>query len=439
MPDEPNDRPNEEATLAVPGILCVSPSPSGRKVIRIGPAAGWMVPSGVARWERELSFMARADMTAGLARALHATLPHEQIARTRFPMADNAVRASPLLALASNLVEGARKQGVRVHTVGVDRVSGDLFYFAEGGSKTPVNVQGNLVEMLAPSLNASSTNADIHALLEGLVDRLLTVLSGGVVSELDLELADALPRLSRDGTGLVGTNLEAFDAQARRLADGAARHESALRQIADLLAAAARLGQSSARVPLYGEARQASSPPLEVRVGGKSVPLPARSQWTVTGAPRDQPEKVRTVAAPDVPSAPSRSSGLRTPPSANERAAAARDQDKPAALSAPSAPAPHREVTPVPSPPPVVDSPPVPVVARAKAATDRESVAAQPATTPRPIPEPVDTPLQREPVHAVAPSAPAVRPDSTRSSAWVPMFLLLAFAAAVGLMWNSLH
>ena len=168
--------------------------------------------------------MAREDMTADLARSLHATLPHEQIARARFPMAFKAVEVSPLLPIAGNLVESARKQGACVHTVGVDRVSGDFFYFVEGGSRAPVSVQGNLVEMLAPSLTASSTNAEIEALLEGLIDRMLTSLSGGVVTELGVALADALPRLSRDGTGLEGTDIEAFETQARALADRSASH-----------------------------------------------------------------------------------------------------------------------------------------------------------------------------------------------------------------------
>ena len=43
MPDERDVKKNDEATLAVPGILSVGPEASGRARIRVGPAAGWMV------------------------------------------------------------------------------------------------------------------------------------------------------------------------------------------------------------------------------------------------------------------------------------------------------------------------------------------------------------------------------------------------------------
>lgn len=181
------------------GVLFVGaagPTGSGRSEVRTGPAAGWMVPRGISDWERELSFVPRASMTAELASALKATPPEAQIAPKRFPMARRAVDASPLLALSGNLAQEARDQGVRVHTVGVDCVSGDFYYFEEGGERPPLRVQGNLVEMLAPSLTGSSTNAEIATLLEGLIDCLLVSLSDGVVSELSVELADALPRLS---------------------------------------------------------------------------------------------------------------------------------------------------------------------------------------------------------------------------------------------------
>src|SRR5580698_7469468 len=226
MPEDRDSKSND-AVLAVGGLLYVGAPASGRSVVRVGPAAGWMVPRGIAQWEREPSFVERAGMTQAFATALRATLAGDQIAPKRFPTAKKAAEASPLLALSGNLVDDARAQGVRVHTVGVDRVSGDFYYFEEGGGRDPLRIQGNLVEMLAPSLGPSSTNAEIAARLDGLIDRLLLSLSKGVVSELAVELADALPRLSRDGTGLVGTDLEAFEAQASAFAARAARWEAA--------------------------------------------------------------------------------------------------------------------------------------------------------------------------------------------------------------------
>jgi hypothetical protein len=283
MPDDPD----KSVTLAVPGVVQVSPRSAGKSTVRIGPSAGWLEPIGLSRWENELSFVVRGDLTATVARALRATLPVEQIAPKRFPMAHQAVEVSPLLPIAPNLVASVRGEGVRVHTVGVDRVSSGFYYFAEGGPDDAVRVQGNLVEMLAPSLTASSSNAEISALVEGLIDRLLVQLSGGVASELDVELANALPRLSRDGTGLLGTDLDAFDSTARALAAGSERWASSGRPLAQAIAAAARLGQTFARVPLYGEALLESPAPLDVLVGGRLQRLPGQSLWTVTGTPRD--------------------------------------------------------------------------------------------------------------------------------------------------------
>jgi hypothetical protein len=280
-----------EATLAVPGVLCVSPLASDRSVVQLGPAAGWLLSRGIARWQREISFVARKDMTADLARAVHAVLPHEQIAPKKFPMTTKAVENSPFLPLRSKLLELVKERGVRVHTVGVDRVTASFYYFAEGGSADPVRIEGNLVEMLSPSLEPSTTNKEIEALREDLIDRLLTKFSGGGVSELAVELADALPRLSTDGRGLVGTNLEIFEVQARTLSGQSARFESRAQEIVRALDAAKRDGKDSATVPLFGEAHEEVLPALKVRIGGDTVELPPRRRWIVKGALREQPAK----------------------------------------------------------------------------------------------------------------------------------------------------
>jgi hypothetical protein len=403
MPDQPNKSANDDATLAVPGVLCVSPTPSGQKVIHVGPSAGWMAPLGIAHWERELLFMARSEMTSELARTLHATLPHEQIAHKRFAMVARAVEASPMLALANNLAEGAQKEGARVHTIGIDRVSADFYYFAEGGPKQPVRVQGNLVEILAPVVNASTTNAEIGALLANLLDRLLPVLSEGAFSELDVELADALPRLSRDGTGLVGTDLAAFEAQAKSLAERSAHHGTAAREIADTLAVATREGQLSAWIPLYGEARREGPASLEVCVMGKSLHLPSRSRWIVTGAPRDR------VVAPGKP-----------PPHAIEA--------RPAPTGSAGRPEAARQSAIVPAP--AAESP----VATA-AADGKVDGASQGSPVVAPERPGVLEPREPEPVAVAAlqpvlsaPSAAAGRRRSAKRSPWVPVLLLLALA-----------
>src|SRR5579872_5619027 len=100
----------DEDTLAVPGVLCVRPGASGRKIISTGWSAGWMLPRGLMGWEREIACVARAD-AGRLASALKATLPHEQIAPKRFPMAKRAAEVCPLLAVTSNVAAEARGQG----------------------------------------------------------------------------------------------------------------------------------------------------------------------------------------------------------------------------------------------------------------------------------------------------------------------------------------
>jgi hypothetical protein len=309
MPIDAESPPNAESTLAVPGTLCVTPLSSGGNLVHVGPAAGWMVPRGLLRWEREVSFLARADMTAELGRSLRATLPHEQVPPKKLPLAYRAVETSPFLALTRKLAAEARKQGVRVHTVGVDRVSAGFFYFADGGAGTAVRAQGNLVEMLAPSLKPSASNAEIAALQDGLVDRLLAFFSEGLVSELAVELADALPRMANDGTGLAGTQLEVFELQARALSSRSGRWESSARDIAEALQAAASRADRTARVPLYGEARQQMLRPLKIVLGGETITLPARYRWTVIGSPReelkapDRPQQAQPIVQP-TPSPP---------------------------------------------------------------------------------------------------------------------------------------
>jgi hypothetical protein len=461
MPDERDVSKNDEKTLAVPGILLVSPADSGKGRIRVGPAAGWMAPKGITAWEREISFVPRAGLTPAVAAVLRATLPDEQVAPKRFPTVKKAVERSPLLALAGNLAQDARAQGLRVHTVGVDRVSGDFFYFEEGGPNEPLRVQGNLVEMLAPSLDGASTNADIAALLDGLLDRLLLSLSGGLVSELAVELVDALPRLSRDGSGLVGTDLEAFEAHASALASRSARWEASARRIPEALEAAAKKGLRTATVPLYGEAHQEVRPPLETLVGGKPLQLPAQTWWTVTGAPREETKaraEHRSPRAAAVAPGTTTADAKRSGPAERERApvratTAARTGSRdgqvdtklsppgpavapaPAAAPAPApatapAPAPAPATAPAPAPAPATAAMPLPPVSE-PAPEAHAAAALTPTVANESGPAPVVLIPREEPapapVAAVAPRGPAKRSPVAR----IVALLLLAFLAYV--------
>jgi hypothetical protein len=369
---------------------------------------------GLSRWEQELSFVGRADMTPEFAKALHATLPHEQIAPKRFGRAASAVQAAPLLAMSSNLVEAARKEGVRVHTVGVDRVSADFYYFAEGGDGEPLRVQGNLLEMLSDRVGSSTSNADIEALQASLISRLLSALSKGAVAELDVELADALPRLSRDGTGLVGTDLEAFEAQAKALATGSAHFEAAARRLVEALVAATRAGQARARVPLYGEAQRETMAPLEVLVMGKPLQLPECFLWTVTGAPSDERAQAPAKAAPRA---------VATQKRAEVRSAAS-------------------QVAKTPETQPGVAAPPAPAAKAAEPAKPevtapvpaKSEVSASPAAPVTPADRPAE--LARRSPQAV--QSQTRQSTVAKRSPMVPMALLLALAASLYFLWRSL-
>jgi hypothetical protein len=347
----------------------------GGNLVHTGVAAGWMVPRGLQRWEREISFVARADMTPELGRTLRATLPHEQIAPKKFPLAFRAVETSPFLPLTPKLAAEAPAQGVRVHTVGVDRVSAGFFYIAEGGPAAPVRAQGNLVEMLAGSLKATSSNAEITALQDGLIDRLLAFFSDGAVSELAVELADALPRMASDGTGLEGTQLEVFEIQARALNSRSARWETSARDMANALQAATTKGERAARVPLYGEARQHMLRPLKVQMDNETQSLPARYRWTVIGQPREElrsPERgaeraERAQPAQPTPSPPRSGPSVPRPQAALRRAGKGVTADDSAASP----------VSPPPPSPAAAKQPPA-EVAR-PAAEERPAAVAKPA------------------------------------------------------------
>jgi len=445
MPDMPDDRPstNDDAILAVGGVLFVGAAASGRSQVKVGPAAGWMLPRGIAHWEREVCLVRREGVTAGLASALRATRADEQIAPKRFPMAKKAVEASPLLALAGNLVDDVRAQGVRVHTVGVDRVSGDFYYFEEGGGRDPVRVQGNLVEMLGPSIGPSSTNAEIAARMEGLIDRLLLSLSEGVVSELAVELADALPRLSRDGTGLQETDLAAFELQAAAFAKRAARWEAGARRIPAALEEAARKGLRSAQVPLFGEARQEARPALEVLVAGTTRTLAGPMVWTVAGTPREEPKPAASPTPPAVGPAPPRTSPSPVPARPSPGLAPVKPSPSPVpARPSPVPPASRVVVIGPEAPQPVKPAPlritPIPprpeAAAQAALPAGAESPAPKAAEPPVPKPESAPTP---EPTPEPKPSAsstaitgrPAPRAPEKKSSSATLILALVALAA----------
>jgi len=277
----------QDLTLAVPGVVHVgkTDTPEGG-VVSIGQAAGYIAPQGIREWSHELSVIARKDLTDTLREQLGVTLPEHRIAKSRHPLAYRAAETSPLLAVISEIAPQLVEKGVRVHTIGFDRVTGGFMYFAEGGTEEPVRIHGDLLEMLEPALAGGSSNEDIERYLERFVDRLLQHFSKGVLTELGVELANALPRLATDARGLQGVDLDAFEAEAGANAEKSKQHEEGGKKLADALAAAN--GSGSVKVPLFGEAKGSTQPAMEIVVAGSPMTLPARTVWTVSGTIREE-------------------------------------------------------------------------------------------------------------------------------------------------------
>lgn len=168
------------ASLSVPGVLHVgAPTEQELAVLHMGPGVGWVALKGIHTWSREVSVVLKADVTEALCRELGVTLPEARPEAATLQNAQRAAQASNLVAVDSSLVDKLVAHGVRVHTIGSDRITGGFYYFAKGGSGEAVRLQGNLVEMVASTLAASADNAAVEACLDGVIPRLLTELSGG--------------------------------------------------------------------------------------------------------------------------------------------------------------------------------------------------------------------------------------------------------------------
>ena len=195
-----------------------------------------------------------------------------------------------------------------------------------------------------------------------------------------MELANALPRFSKDGTGLEETDIEAFDKNARLLSLDSAHLDTGARELVAALAEATRRGQSAANVAPDGEAWRESRDALRVKVGDKTLQLAAQTFWTVVGNPRE--EVTGAVTTPPIPIVMEKRSPAPAP-------VAARPQmpDKPARPASPA--------------PPVVVDRPTPVVSAYAAA----SAAGSQTLTPSPTKVLVDPTPKPAQVAAVASTA----------------------------------
>jgi hypothetical protein len=292
-----------DATLTIPGLVFIgAEGAKDTAVVQIGPAVGWTIPKGVHSWSRELSVVVKEDVTPDLQKELGVVLPEQQGDPELVPRARKAAQASKLVAVEQPLSDKLLAKGLRVHTVGFDRVSNGFFYFASGGPGAPKRLQGELIEIISPSLKADGSREELDARLDGLIDRLIGVLSDGILSEVQLELAEALPVLGPKNDE-AGDKLQTLEGWLILSATRSAKFEADARRLTDALRNATRRETDVVGIPVFGEARRVVQPELEVEItegeaGKRSrLTLPARTRWLVTHA-RSPSSPVATAAAP---------------------------------------------------------------------------------------------------------------------------------------------
>jgi hypothetical protein len=266
----------------------VGTSEQGLAVLHVGSSVGWVALKGVSTWSREISVVVKAEVSEAFCRELGITLPESQPEAARLPNARRAALASTLVAVEPVLVDKLVARGVRVHTVGSDRITGGFYYFAKGGTGGAVRVQGNLVEMVAPALASSADNATLEATMDGLIGRILGELSEGVLSEAAIELAGELPALGELESD-AAAKLQTLEGLLVLTGTRASRYEERARAVVDTVGQAGRQGKDSVSVPLFGDAIRVVQPELQVEYADgdsgaqRKLTLPERSRWFVAG------------------------------------------------------------------------------------------------------------------------------------------------------------
>src|SRR5882672_9137894 len=280
-----------EASLIVPGLIHVGGHEGldGAALVQVGAAVGWTMPKGIHTWRRELSVVLKEDLNPALCSALGVVLPEAQGDEQSVPRARKAAQICNLVAVEGEIAEKLVAKGTRVHTVGFDSVSNGFFYMSKGGSAPARRIQGALIEMIAPSLT-DGTNEEIEAYLDGLIDRFVSELTDGVLSEAQLELADALPPLGPKDRA-AATKLQELEGWLILVSTRSGKHEGEARKLVETLRSATMRGTESTPIPLLGEAQRVAQGELMVEfidgdAGQKGhLTLPTRSRWFVTGKP----------------------------------------------------------------------------------------------------------------------------------------------------------
>ena len=284
--------------LVLPGALFVGEDDRARIIAHTGPAAGWHVPRGILGWSHEVSVVAREALTEDIRKSTKIVMPAEQIPPARMPLTAQAAQKSPLVAVSSKIVPKLVELGVRVHTIGVDRVTSSFYYLAEGGGEEQIRIEGDLVQSVGAMLGDRADNAAIERVLDGLPDRLLRALSKDRVSELTIELAAALPRAAADGSGTSEIDLDSFEKELAKLIGQSEKNTATAREIA------AKLEDSNERrldVPIFGDARKVSQGPFDLTVGDRRVSLPTYERWIMSAdaAPASSAAAARAPAKND--------------------------------------------------------------------------------------------------------------------------------------------
>jgi hypothetical protein len=279
-------------------MLFVGEDERARLVAHLGPAAGWMIPKGVLGWSHEVSVVARDALNEHVRREAKIVMPDEQIPPAKMPLTHQATLKSPLVAVSSKLTQKLIESGIRVHTVGADRVTSSFYYIAEGGTEPPIRIEGDLVAAVGAMLGERADNAAIERVLDGLVDRLLRSLSKDRVTEIALELAAALPRAAADGTGTQDVDPEAFEKELSMLVGASEKYAPFLQEIATKIE-----GTNDRRVeiPLFGDARKISQGPFELTVGDSKVSLVTHERWIASGPFREPAAPAAAAAAKKAP------------------------------------------------------------------------------------------------------------------------------------------
>lgn len=292
--------------LLAPGRLLALPLDEETSALVSESSVGWFAPEGVRDWSGEVSVVRRSDLSADVRRSLGVVLPEEQLPEARLPNAQRAAAQAGWLAVSPSLVATLRSAGIRIHTVGADRLTSRFYYEAKGGG-AEVAFECDLVEF-ASSLSGELARNDVltRALITN-VDRLLRTLSAGALGEHDLLLAARLPRISNDGTGLGNVAVERFEEDAARAEDAARPFAADVEELLRALAAAGTA--SSVKIPLFGTAEKRVEPTVQLNLGGQALVLAEASYWVVRGAP----SRLRTVAAKSPSTPPSTLSGLGLP------------------------------------------------------------------------------------------------------------------------------